>query len=68
MAMTMRAVLDALNSVNGKELDEIVRDELVRMVARAAHEAPCRPRARIGGANQLTPPTVSTAISPPPWA
>jgi DAK2 domain fusion protein YloV len=36
MAMTMRAVLDALNSVNGKELDEIGRDELVKMVARAA--------------------------------
>src|SRR5213076_3154673 len=36
MAMTMRAVLDSLNSVNGKELDEIGRDELVKMVARAA--------------------------------
>src|ERR1700754_1834830 len=36
MAMTMRAVLDALDSVNGEQLDEIGRDELVAMVARAA--------------------------------
>jgi hypothetical protein len=36
MAMTMRAVLDELDSVNGQMIDEIGRDELVAMVARAA--------------------------------
>ena len=36
MAMTMRAVLDELDSVDGKMIDEIGRDELVAMVARAA--------------------------------
>ena len=36
MAMTMRAVLDELDSIDGKTVDEIGRDELVAMVARAA--------------------------------
>ena len=36
MAMTMRAVLDELDSVNGQMIDEIGRNELVAMVARAA--------------------------------
>jgi DAK2 domain fusion protein YloV len=36
MAMTMRAVLDELDSVDGKNIDDIGRDELVAMVARAA--------------------------------
>ena len=36
MAMTMRAVLDELDSVDGKMIDEIGRPELVAMVARAA--------------------------------
>src|SRR3954470_14670370 len=36
MAMTMRAVLDELDSVDGKMIDEIGRGELVAMVARAA--------------------------------
>ena len=36
MAMTMRAVLDELDSVNGQMIDEIGREELVAMVARAA--------------------------------
>ena len=36
MAMTMRAVLDELDSVDGQMIDEIGRDELVAMVARAA--------------------------------
>ena len=36
MAMTMRAVLDELDSVDGQMIDEIGRDELVTMVARAA--------------------------------
>jgi len=36
MAMTMRAVLDELDSVDGKAIDEIGRNELVAMVARAA--------------------------------
>jgi DAK2 domain fusion protein YloV len=36
MAMTMRAVLDELDSVDGQLIDEIGRDELVAMVARAA--------------------------------
>jgi DAK2 domain fusion protein YloV len=36
MAMTMRAVLDELDSVDGKMIDEIGRNELVAMVARAA--------------------------------
>jgi len=36
MAMTMRAVLDELDSVDGQMIDEIGRNELVAMVARAA--------------------------------
>src|SRR3712207_2238163 len=36
MAMTMRAVLDELDAIDGKPVDEIGRDELVSMVARAA--------------------------------
>jgi hypothetical protein len=36
MAMTMRAVLDELDSLNGRMIDEIGRDELVTAVARAA--------------------------------
>jgi DAK2 domain fusion protein YloV len=36
MAMTMRAVLDELDSVDGQLIDEIGRGELVAMVARAA--------------------------------
>jgi DAK2 domain fusion protein YloV len=36
MAMTMRAVLDELDSVDGKAIDDIGRNELVAMVARAA--------------------------------
>ena len=36
MAMTMRAVLDELDRLNGQLIDEIGRDELVRAVARAA--------------------------------
>lgn len=36
MAMTMRAVLDELDRINGQALDEIGRDELVHAVARAA--------------------------------
>jgi fatty acid kinase len=36
MAMTMRAVLDELDRMNGQPLDEIGRDELVAGVARAA--------------------------------
>ena len=36
MAMTMRAVLEELDAINGYEIDEIGRDELVHAVARAA--------------------------------
>ena len=36
MAMTMRAVLDELDRINGQMIDEIGRDELVATVARAA--------------------------------
>jgi DAK2 domain fusion protein YloV len=36
MAMTMRAVLDELDRLDGQMIDEIGRDELVRAVARAA--------------------------------
>jgi hypothetical protein len=36
MAMTMRAVLDELDRLNGQMIDDIGRDELVRAVARAA--------------------------------
>jgi DAK2 domain fusion protein YloV len=36
MAMTMRAVLDELDRMNGQPLDEIGRDELVGAVARAS--------------------------------
>jgi DAK2 domain fusion protein YloV len=36
MAMTMRAVLDELDSIDGKAIDDIGRNELVAMVARAA--------------------------------
>src|SRR5687768_9507211 len=36
MAMTMRAVLEELDRLDGKMIDEIGRDELVAMVARAA--------------------------------
>ena len=36
MAMTMRAVLDELDLINGQPLDEIGRDELVAAVARAS--------------------------------
>jgi DAK2 domain fusion protein YloV len=36
MAMTMRAVLDELDRINGQMIDEIGRDELVDAVARAA--------------------------------
>src|ERR687889_148860 len=36
MAMTMRAVLEELDRLNGQLIDEIGRDELVRAVARAA--------------------------------
>jgi fatty acid kinase len=36
MAMTMRAVLDELDRINGQAIDEIGRDELVSAVARAA--------------------------------
>ena len=36
MAMTMRAVLDELDTLNGQMIDEIGREELVTAVARAA--------------------------------
>jgi hypothetical protein len=36
MVMTMRAVLDELDRLNGQMIDDIGRDELVRAVARAA--------------------------------
>jgi uncharacterized protein len=36
MALTMRAVLDELNKLDGAEIDQIGRDEIVRTVARAA--------------------------------
>ena len=36
MAMTMRAVLDELNELNGQPLDDIGREEVVSAVARAA--------------------------------
>src|SRR5918997_7094039 len=36
MAMTMRAVLDELNELNGKPLDEVGRDTVVSAVAQAA--------------------------------
>ncbi|MBX5469859.1 MAG: DAK2 domain-containing protein [Thermoleophilaceae bacterium] len=36
MAMTMRAVLDELDRMNGSPIDEIGRDEIVHAVARAA--------------------------------
>src|SRR5687767_12737806 len=36
MAMTMRAVLEELDRLNGQMIDDIGRDELVRAVARAA--------------------------------
>src|SRR5919197_128968 len=36
MAMTMRAVLDELDRINGQPLDQIDRDDLVAAVARAA--------------------------------
>ena len=36
MAMTMRAVLDELDRMNGQLIDEFGRDELVAAVARAA--------------------------------
>ena len=36
MALTMRAVLDELDRMNGRPLDEIGRDEIVDAVARAA--------------------------------
>jgi hypothetical protein len=36
MAMTMRAVLEELDRINGQPLDEFGRDELVAAVARAA--------------------------------
>jgi DAK2 domain fusion protein YloV len=36
MALTMRAVLDELNTLDGTEIDKIGRDEIVRTVARAA--------------------------------
>ena len=36
MAMTMRAVLDELDTLNGQMIDEIGREELVSAVARAA--------------------------------
>jgi DAK2 domain fusion protein YloV len=36
MAMTMRAVLEELDHINGQMIDEIGRDELVAAVARAA--------------------------------
>ena len=36
MAMTMRAVLDELDRMNGQPIDDIGRDELVAAVARAA--------------------------------
>ncbi len=36
MAMTMRAVLDELDRLNGQPIDEIGRDELVHAVARAS--------------------------------
>src|SRR3954451_7643916 len=36
MAMTMRAVLDELDRINGQPLDEFGRDELVAAVARSA--------------------------------
>jgi uncharacterized protein len=36
MAMTMRAVLDELNELDGRPIDEIGRDEVVSAVARAA--------------------------------
>jgi fatty acid kinase len=36
MAMTMRAVLDELDRINGQMIDDIGRDELVAAVARAA--------------------------------
>src|SRR5688572_13733917 len=36
MAMTMRAVLDELDAINGYEIDQIGREQLVHAVARAA--------------------------------
>jgi DAK2 domain fusion protein YloV len=36
MAMTMRAVLDELNELNGQPLDDVGREEVVAAVARAA--------------------------------
>jgi DAK2 domain fusion protein YloV len=36
MALTMRAVLDQLDEMNGREIDEIGRDEVVSAVAHAA--------------------------------
>jgi DAK2 domain fusion protein YloV len=36
MALTMRAVLDALNELDGASIDDISRDEIVSAVARAA--------------------------------
>src|SRR2546423_7106322 len=36
MAMTLRAVLDELDRINGQPIDDIGRDELVAAVARAA--------------------------------
>jgi DAK2 domain fusion protein YloV len=36
MALTMRAVLDALNTLDGASIDDVSRDEIVGAVARAA--------------------------------
>ena len=36
MALTMRAVMDELDRLNGETMDEIGRDEIVSGVARAA--------------------------------
>jgi DAK2 domain fusion protein YloV len=36
MALTMRAVLDALNTLDGESIDDVSRDEIVSAVARAA--------------------------------
>src|SRR3954464_12228247 len=36
MTMTLRAVLDELDRINGQPLDEVGRDELVAAVARSA--------------------------------
>ena len=36
MALTMRAVLDALNTLDGQSIDDVSRDEIVSAVARAA--------------------------------